>query len=60
VCIYAIAIASELLYQEESVFVLPGRCFNIENFVRVVICPPPDVLKQAADRIRAFCARHAK
>jgi len=51
---------SELLYQEESVFVLPGLCFNIENFVRVVICPPKPVLLEAAARISAFCQRHQR
>lgn len=50
----------EKLYQEESVLVLPGQCFKIQNFFRVVLCPPPAQLKEAFERMREFCARHTK
>jgi tyrosine aminotransferase len=46
------------LLEEENVFVLPGKIFKIENFIRIVICPPPEMLREAVDRIRQFCQRH--
>jgi tyrosine aminotransferase len=49
---------SKALLDEENVFVLPGSCFGVENVFRVVYCAPLPVLKQATDRIRAFCTRH--
>ncbi|KAJ3130164.1 hypothetical protein HK098_005411 [Nowakowskiella sp. JEL0407] len=52
--------ASKLL-QEESVGTLPGKCFRCKSyFVRLVITPPEDMLIEAYDRIRQFCARHMK
>jgi tyrosine aminotransferase len=43
------------LLAEQSVFVLPGACFGVENFFRVVIAPPKHKLQEACRRIRAFC-----
>mmetsp|Transcript_19290 Transcript_19290/g.31574 ORF Transcript_19290/g.31574 Transcript_19290/m.31574 type:complete len:454 (-) Transcript_19290:210-1571(-) len=48
------------LLSEESVFVLPGQCFFLPNFFRVVFCAPLDKLKEACDRIEEFCKRHRK
>ena len=48
----------ELLLQEEAVFVLPGKCFGMPNFFRVVFTAPMAKLQQAYSRIAAFCARH--
>lgn len=45
------------LLREEAVFVLPGQCFQAENFVRIVFAAPRAVLSEAYHRIRAFCAR---
>jgi len=53
-----LAFARELL-REESVAVLPGQCFMLPGFFRVVFAPPVDVLEQAWDRIEAFCRRRA-
>jgi tyrosine aminotransferase len=50
---------TEALRAEESVFVLPGQCFLAPNFVRLVFCAPPTVLREATGRIKEFCARHA-
>lgn len=46
------------LLSEVQVFVLPGQCFGIKNFFRVVICAPADVLKDSAKRIRNFVRKH--
>jgi len=48
------------LLEEENVFVLPGKIFKCENFVRLVICPPPNLLSEASQRIKEFCQRHHK
>lgn len=48
------------LLAEESVVALPGQCFGVRNFVRVVFTAPKDKLEVAYARIRDFCARHRK
>lgn len=50
---------TEKLVEEESVFVLPGQCFQAPNFVRIVFAAPREVLSDAFFRIRSFCSRHA-
>ena len=49
---------TRLLLAEENVFVLPGQCFGIQNFVRLVICAPKHVLEEGYNRIIEFCHRH--
>ncbi|XP_063236901.1 tyrosine aminotransferase isoform X2 [Bacillus rossius redtenbacheri] len=48
------------LMREESVFCLPGQCFDYPNYMRLVITVPEDLLKEACHRIADFCARHHK
>ncbi|CAA3033088.1 tyrosine aminotransferase, partial [Olea europaea subsp. europaea] len=43
---------------EESVFVLPGQCFDFPGYVRLVLTVPEPQLRAACSRIRSFCARH--
>lgn len=49
--------ASRLL-TEQNVIVLPGLCFGQSGFIRLVICPPPEVIVDAFSRIKAFCDDH--
>lgn len=49
---------SRKLLEEENLFILPGQCFNMPNFVRLVICPPPEIIQEAMSRLKAFCARY--
>jgi tyrosine aminotransferase len=51
---------TELLLEEENVFVLPGSCFGVSNVVRLVFCAPAKTLTEAADRIISFCNNHQK
>lgn len=53
-----VAFAGKLL-EEESVAVLPGQCFNIAGYFRVVFAAPESTLEEAWDRIEAFCTRRA-
>ncbi|XP_060533310.1 tyrosine aminotransferase [Cylas formicarius] len=46
------------MMEEESVFCLPGDCFGISGFVRIVLTVPEDLLMKACDRIRDFCNNH--
>jgi tyrosine aminotransferase len=46
--------------QEENVFVLPGQCFTMPNYVRLVICPPEETIREAFERFSVFCERHRK
>jgi tyrosine aminotransferase len=49
----------EALLREENVAIMPGAAFGGPGFARIVLCAPLDVLADAADRMRAFCERHA-
>ncbi len=46
------------LLNEQGVFLLPGQCFGIENFVRIVFAPPMQKLRAAYGRIADFCRAH--
>eukprot|EP00658_Telonema_sp_P-2_P041888 TRINITY_DN3000_c0_g2_i1.p1 TRINITY_DN3000_c0_g2~~TRINITY_DN3000_c0_g2_i1.p1 ORF type:complete len:437 (-),score=136.68 TRINITY_DN3000_c0_g2_i1:245-1555(-) len=46
------------IFAEESVHLLPGSCFGADNFFRVVICPPKEILEEAFTRIGLFMERH--
>merc|ERR1719427_1444458 len=48
----------ERLVSEESVFCLPGRCFNYPNYIRIVLTVPKTLLEEACDRINEFCSTH--
>lgn len=48
----------EQMISEESVFCLPGKCFNYPNYVRVVLTVPEVQLREACARIADFCKRH--
>ncbi|XP_076248612.1 tyrosine aminotransferase [Calliopsis andreniformis] len=43
---------------EESVFCLPGQCFDYPSYMRLVITVPTDMLEEACQRIQEFCERH--
>jgi tyrosine aminotransferase len=51
--------ASKLL-QEENLFLLPGKCFSSDNYVRLVMCCPSEMIEDACGRIKAFCGRHGR
>merc|ERR1712020_236733 len=38
----------------ESVFCLPGKCFNIPNFFRIVLTVPKEMLIEACNRMMEF------
>jgi tyrosine aminotransferase len=46
---------STRLLEEQAVFVLPGQCFQIPNFFRIVITAPQPLIIEACDRISKFC-----
>lgn len=46
---------STKLLEEQAVFVLPGQCFQIPNFFRIVITAPQPLILEACDRIQKFC-----
>ncbi|XP_020277792.1 tyrosine aminotransferase [Pseudomyrmex gracilis] len=46
------------LLMEESVFCLPGQCFDYPSYMRLVITVPSDMLEEACQRIQEFCERH--
>jgi len=48
----------EGMVREQSVFCLPGKCFGINDFFRVVLTVPREMLEKACDRIEQFCKNH--
>lgn len=48
------------LVREQSVFCLPGKCFNIENYMRIVLTVPKEMIIEACNRIKEFCDAHYK
>ncbi len=46
------------LLTEENLFLLPGQCFGMKNYVRLVTCPPVEVILEAFARLKLFCDRH--
>lgn len=51
---------ADMLVREESVKVLPGQCFGIPEYVRIVFAAPHDDLDEAWNRIDQFCRRHLR
>ena len=48
----------EAMVTQQSVFCLPGKCFNIPNFFRIVLTVPAELMIEACDRISEFCHLH--
>jgi len=46
------------LMNEESVLVLPGKCFDFPNYFRICLTVPTNVMEEALERIRDFCDRY--
>lgn len=46
------------LVSEQSVFPLPGKCFGVDGFVRIVLTIPRDRMIEACRRIAEFCHQH--
>jgi len=40
--------------------VLPGQCFGMPNYFRLVTCPPSELLLEAWERLGLFCAKYRK
>lgn len=49
----------QALLSEQSVFMLPGQCFGMRDFARVVFSAPKEMLAEAYDRIEEFCKSRA-
>ncbi|XP_055327186.1 tyrosine aminotransferase-like [Paramacrobiotus metropolitanus] len=52
-----LAFTSQLV-SEESVFCLPGQCFDFPYYFRIVLTVPEDKMKEAVSRIASFCERY--
>lgn len=48
----------KLLCNEQAVLCIPGQCFNYPNFMRIVLTPPEEILREACHRILTFCQEH--
>ncbi|WWC73240.1 tyrosine aminotransferase [Kwoniella pini CBS 10737] len=46
------------LYNEQAVFVLPGMCFGMPGYFRVVLGTPADVMLDVIERLQEFCQKH--
>lgn len=50
----------EALVSEQSVFCLPGQCFDYPNYIRIVVTVPEDKIWESCIRIAEFCNKHYK
>ncbi|XP_054730108.1 tyrosine aminotransferase [Anastrepha obliqua] len=50
----------EELVNEQSVFCLPGSCFDYPNFVRIVLTVPGHMMQEACTRMAEFCKANYK
>lgn len=48
------------LVKEQSVFCLPGQCFDYPNYMRIVLTVPEDLIWESCTRIADFCGKHYK
>lgn len=48
------------LVSEQSVFCLPGQCFEYPNYMRIVLTVPEDLIWESSIRIVEFCDKHYK
>lgn len=48
----------EGLVSEESVFCLPGECFDYPDYMRMVLTVPIDLMREACQRIAGFFTRY--
>lgn len=48
----------ECLMAEQSVFCLPGLCFDYPNYFRIVLTVPEEQMMEACKRIEEFCRSH--
>ena len=48
------------LLLEENMFILPGICFGVSNYVRLVICPSSDTIREAFQRLISFIVSRRK
>ncbi|XP_013777110.1 tyrosine aminotransferase-like [Limulus polyphemus] len=46
------------MVSEQSVFCLPGTCFNYPDFMRIVLTVPEEQIQEACERIADFCSQH--
>lgn len=51
---------ARLLLTEQNLSVLPGICFGMKDYVRFVICPGENILRDAFERLYQFCINHLK
>lgn len=46
------------LVKEQSVFCLPGQCFDYPNYMRIVLTVPEELIWESCIRIADFCNKH--
>ena len=49
---------AQKLLMEENLSVLPGLCFRMGGYIRLVTCPPGEVIEDALERLKHFCSKH--
>ena len=50
----------QALVKEQSVFCLPGQCFDYPNYMRIVLTVPEGLIWESCTRIAHFCSKHYK
>lgn len=48
------------MIKEQSVFCLPGKCFDFPSYMRIVLTVPEEMMREACYRMTEFCEKHYK
>jgi tyrosine aminotransferase len=48
----------EALYSEKSLFFLPGKCFGVADYFRMVLTASREDMGEACDRLESFCCQY--
>lgn len=50
----------QAMVREQSLFCLPGKCFDYPNYFRIVLTVPEHYVHEACIRMAEFCETHYK
>jgi tyrosine aminotransferase len=48
------------LLAEQNCLTLPGSCFGIKNYFRIIICVKQETIIDFAERVQEFCAKYSE
>lgn len=50
---------SQTLVNEQGLLMLPGKCFSMPGFIRIVLCHNVELFEVMLERLGLFCSEHS-